>query len=722
MITVKLPDGSIVQFPDGTAPDVMKKALERFKTPANPMADRIAAAKAGTLQMQPGSAERAAEMDRAAEDQIILSRTPGALNALTKFNQGIPFIGEYTDEAAGKLAGLIDGPEADARTSRAVRETQDAMGRAYPKTSGALQIGGGLVGGAVMARAAGPAVLAAAPASLAGRVVAGAVAGAGAGAIEGGVSGYGAGVGDSRMRAAGDRAALGAAFGGLVGGVAPVVGAGVKNALEWMKGRDTGVIANVLGVSKGAAKVIKASVEADDFNAAAKALKRSGGDAMLADAGPAFSQLLDTSIQTSGSAARIGRDAVEGRAAAAGKKLEATFDAVLGKAAGVRNASRGISARTSGARQSAYDTAYGSPIDYASPQGRTIEGVFGRIPDKTLGAAISEANDAMKAAGVKNLQIMAKIADDGSVTFTKMPNVQQLDEIKKALGTIAQNETDAVTGKITGAGLRAKKLASDLRDAITAAVPSYEKAVKLGGDKIAEDAALDAGRKLLSPATTRETVRDMFANPSIAATDAARRGLREHIDETLSNVRAVVSDTNIDAREALKAVKDMSSKAAREKVEIVLGRPKANRLFSALDEASAHLELRAAVARNSATASRQAGQAMAKEVTAPGPIGMLAEASPVKAGRRIVQLFTGTTPERKSVEAQAIFAEIARALTAKRGPEAAAALRLVENAIEGQPISTQEATAIARAFTTAGALSAYQSGTRLLPTPQGGMR
>jgi hypothetical protein len=36
-ITVNLPDGSKANFPDGTPPDVMQKALARFKTPAQPM-------------------------------------------------------------------------------------------------------------------------------------------------------------------------------------------------------------------------------------------------------------------------------------------------------------------------------------------------------------------------------------------------------------------------------------------------------------------------------------------------------------------------------------------------------------------------------------------------------------------------------------------------------------------------------------------------------------
>jgi hypothetical protein len=70
MIEIEGPDGVIYEFPEGTSEDVMRTALMKVyggAQPAqSPMQERIEAAKAGTLQMQPGSAERAAAADATA--------------------------------------------------------------------------------------------------------------------------------------------------------------------------------------------------------------------------------------------------------------------------------------------------------------------------------------------------------------------------------------------------------------------------------------------------------------------------------------------------------------------------------------------------------------------------------------------------------------------------------------------------------------------------------
>lgn len=711
MIEVELPDGTIIEFPEGTDEGTMRRVLGGLTKPdpQQAMRDRVAAAKAGTLQASPDSLSRAAAADQVAQDQVTLATAGPVTAGLTKFNQGLPFVGEYTDEAVGALYGP--------KVGQLARDVQGAMDRQYPATSAGLQIAGGVAGSAPLALAAAPVVTAAAPTSPAMRVAAGAGAGALAGGVEGAVSGYGAGQGDTRMQSAVDRGLMGAAFGGVVGGVAPAVATGIKNLAETIKGRDVNVVAREFGISKDAAKVVKAAIENDDLQAAQAALQRAGSDAMLADASPGASQLLDTAMQAGGAANRIGRDAVETRAVRANTNLSRTLDTILGPVDGVKAATREISQRTANMRQSAYDRAYNAAIDYAGDTGRNIEAVLARIPTRTFQAAVSEANDAMRAAGVTNKQIMAEIADDGAVTFREMPNVQQLDELKKALQAIARNETDAVTGKVTSAGMRANQLARDLASAISDAVPAYRTAVKLGGDKIAEQNALELGRKLLLSGTTRENVAETMQGASQEAKAAAARGLRGYIDDTLANVQAAL--TNFDpnnpttAAEAVKLVKQLSSRANREKVELVLGTGRANALFKQLDEAGAQLATRAAVARNSATASRLAGQQMVNEITAPGALGSLMQGEPGQAMRQIVQLFTGQGGEAQMARKQAIYGEIAQALTGMRGQQAQDALQIVQKAIAGQPVSSAEAARIARTLTTGGALAAYQTGNRL---------
>lgn len=718
MIEVELPDGTVVEFPAGTDEGTIRRVLGGLTKPDSQQAmrDRVAAAKAGTLQASPDSLARAGAADQVAQDQMTLATVGPVTAGLTKFNQGIPFVGEYFDEAVGAVVG----PQA----GQLARDVQGAMDRQFPKTSTALQIGGGVVGGAPMAALAAPAVVGAAPASLAMRVAAGAGAGAVAGGVEGAVSGYGAGVGDNRMQSAVERGAIGAGLGGVIGGLAPAAAAGIKNLAESLKGRDVNVIAGQFGISKDAAKVVKAAIENDDLNAAQAALRRAGSNAMLADASPGASQILDTAMQSGGAANRIGREAVESRAIQANDSLTRSLDTILGPAQGVRGATYEIASRTAPLRAQAYERAYNTAIDYAGDQGRAIEAALERIPTRTIQSAISEANDAMRAAGVTNKQIMAEIADDGAVVFREMPNVQQLDELKKALQSIGRNETDPVTGKITSAGMRANNLARDLSAALADAVPQYRTAVRLGGDKIAEQNALELGRSLLLPGTTRETVGEVMQGASREAREAAQRGLRSYIDDTLANVQAAM--TNFDpnnptaAQEAVKLVKQLSSRANRDKVDAVLGQAKANALFRQLDEAGTQLATRAAVARNSATASRLAGQQMVNEITSPGAIGSLMQGEPGQAMRQIVQLFTGQGSEAQIARKQAIYGEIAQALTGMRGQQAQDALQIVERAIAGQPVSSAEAGRIARTLTTGGALAAYQSGTQLPRTSQYG--
>ena len=318
----------------------------------------------------------------------------------------------------------------------------------------------------------------------------------------------------------------------------------------------------------------------------------------------------------------------------------------------------------------------------------------------------------MRAAGVTNKQIMAEIGADGAVTFREMPNVQQLDEIKKALGSIAQNEVDQF-GRPNAAGLRAKKLAGSLRDAIGDAVGPYKLAVRLGGDKIAEDNALALGKDLLTQRVTRETVGDFVAGkPSKEALAAAKKGLRTFIDDTLANVRRTMADPSTDAGEAMKLIKDLSSRANREKVTAVLGKAGADRVYSVIDEASAAMNVRGAISRNSDTFGRQAMDRTVRDIVEVGPFGYLKQGKPGEAAKRMVQMLTGATKEADQARMQAVYTDIAKALTTIRGPAAQRAIATIDAAIAGQPIKSAQAAQIANVLATGASLSGYQLGTR----------
>lgn len=641
---------------------------------------------------------------------LAAERMGPAQGASASFIAGAPFVGEYADEALGRVDAAVTGrnPEIAQETAR---QSRQQFQESNPGLALTAEIAGGVTGSLPLIAAAAP-VVGAGSGLLQRAAIAGGI-GAVAGGTEGAVQGYGAGTTpETRSAEAWQRGLVGGAAGGVLGAAAPLVGAGARAVADRVRNIDVRAIADEFGVDRRTAAVIRGFLANDDLDAAAARLAQIGDDAMLADAGIGTAQALDTAMASGGRALRTGREAVETRASAAGQRMARTLDEVLGEPEGINTAARGIAQRTSAARSAAYDAAYRRPIDYAADAGRKVESVLQRIPGRQLSAAVQEANEAMQAKGVRNMQIMAQIGEDGSVIFREMPNVQQLDYIKRALGDLASGQVDQF-GRLTPAGLRARDLASDLRDAISEAVPSYSRALRLGGDKIAEDNALRLGKDLLTRNVTVEDAARAMRGASAEARIAARRGLREGIEATLSNVRRTITDPNVDTREAMTLIKDMSSRANIAKMRTVLGKEDAERLFAELDRTAAALELRALVATNSKTAVRQAGMDAVNEATAPGITGTLAQGRPVEAAQKALQELTGATDAAGAARREEVFGQIAEALTQKRGAEAQEALRVVRAAMAGQPLRDEDTARIVREVGVPLLSGLYQSGTRL---------
>lgn len=642
-------------------------------------------------------------------DQQRIAENPVAARA-QEFIQGTPFIGEWGDEAVAMVS-----PQA----AENMRLTSDAMERQNPGQSAALNVAGGITTAAPLAIGAGGAkaldFIAKGSNVLTRGVRAGAVA-APAGAVEGAASFAGRADEGERVREGAKGAGFGAGFGLALGPVASMTGEGVAALAKRIKKLDVRTIADELGISPQAARIVKQGIMSDNLDEAQARLTKLGEDALLADAGPSTGALLDAAATTGGTALKTARDAVEGRSARVGQRLPQVLDGIFGKPKGIKTAAREISQGTASARQKAYDAAYARPIDYSGPKGRQIESVLSRVPPNTLKSAIDEANEALTVAGQRNQQIMAQIADDGSVTFREMPNVQQLDEVKKALDGIARESVDQF-GRMNARGLRARKLASELREAVKDAVPLYGRALRLGGDKVQQDEGLVLGKNLLFKGTGVEDVQG-FLNQGVSneAKKAVRQGVRESIELNLSSVRRTITDPNTDAREAMQLVKEMSSRANVEKLRLVLGGPRADRLLNELDRSAAALELRAAVAQNSKTAIRQSIQDQVAEETAPGLIrrtgGNLG--NPLDAAREVTQSIAAIDARSMSARERGMFAEIARALTGIKGKDAQGALKAVRAALKGQPLKDAQAELIGRAVAGAAALGLYQSGKQRL--------
>ena len=627
------------------------------------------------------------------QEQVV-ERFPVATRAAQAVS-GVPFVGEYTDEAVGMF---------NPKAMEAIRTGREALEATRPIEAAALKIGGAVAGGAAMLRAL-PTL---GGSTLGATALRGAGAGAGLGVAEGAVSGYGRGEGDTRMGEAQTGALIGGAVGGAVGLVAPVVGAGIREAWKNYKGRSVTEISRSFGISTDAAKVVRTAIENDDLTAAQAALQRAGSTSMLADAGPSTQRLLDVSVTSGGAAPRIAGEAVTERAREASVKMTTVLDDVLGAPEGAGALQRGIRQDTQQARSQSYRVAYAQPIDYSRPRGRALESLLTRVPQ----GAINRANELMRIEGQQSSQILARIAPDGSVTYTRMPDVRQLDYMTRALGDVAEAQNAA--GKLGGTtqlGRATSNLQRQIRTVLRREVPEYGTALDTAADAISRVKAVDLGRDALSSTTTREMVRDGMMGASAPERSAAKAGLRSAIDDTLARVNAVATDPNTDIREFQKLANNiLRNRATRDKMAVILGQRDADRLYQELDEAVVSLELRAAIARNSATQQRQAIAGTVEAITAPGALSQLLAGEPVNATKRVTQLFTGTTPEARALRTMGIYDEIAKSLVGIRGTQAQQALRLVERAMAGEALNDTHARIIARALTVPAAAGAFRAG------------
>jgi hypothetical protein len=637
-------------------------------------AERIAAAKSGTLA--PPSDARLATVnafDNVAELQMNTpANDPSAFGAfMGNLAPGLTF--GAADEIAAGVGSMIEGrPYADVldglRGQEEVLRTEQPMASLAGNIAGAVAPGVAGVGLVSGARSLPAAV---------GR-------GMGFGAAAGGAQGFLTGEDGlaNRMMGAGIGAGMGAALGGAI----PLVGAGIQRAAragsDMLRGSRVGnEIGGQLGVSNNAGRVIGDLLSPEDPAAMRAAMATAGPRAMLADASPTTGAMLDATLRSPTTGARLAGERVAARAANAGDEIiDALSGGMQGPRQGVASVMEGIRTGTAGARSSAYDAAYAKPIDYASPAGaKLLDDVSPRIP----GEAISYANRLMKLRGEKSPQIMASIADDGTVTFTNPPDVRQWDYIKQALDGLAESGDGAgALGGQTRMGSAYQGLAKEIRDSVKKLVPEYGVALDTAADAITRRNAVQFGADLLSPRVTTEEALAEIATATGGQKAAMRDGLRGQVDEVIGNVKAVGSDQNIDARQALKAFTDFSSPNARRKMEALFG-DEWPAIVTKLDEAGAALGLRARTAANSATNQRTLVQETITDVVEPNA---LMKGKPFATASDAFATLMNANPAAIKRMGRDVQGEIADLLTREgQGPQAVTA---IVDALAKNPINT----------------------------------
>lgn len=646
-------------FPAKASGMTHEQKVEAYRStkPGDPWGDYLAADIQRPQRGETASQAKVRAEGTGSTDRVDMS---GTGKAAATFLQGVPFVGEYMDEGLGWAAGKM-GLQSQEDATEAIRAGQADMDQNAPKTATALRIGGGVAGGVAGAGA----VPWWAPQSLGMTALYGSGTGGLLGTLEGAISGYGSGTdAESRKGNAKTRAVVGGLLGATIGGAAPFIAEGVGRGARWvLDQRNVAREARQAGLSRPSYEIMTRAMEADGSlqGQGAQRIAAAGPEGMLADAGPNAETLLDVTMQRTGQSANVARDAIEGRAQRAGMQANDALDNAFGVPRGMDTMETGIRQGSAPARQAAYDAAYAVPVNYADPAGQRLEQMLQRVP----GDIINRANRLMQIEGMQSNNIMAQIAPDGTVTYTRLPDVRQLDYITRAINLAAESGDGAgALGGQTALGRAYQGLSREIRQTVRGLVPEYGVALDTAAEPIAARQALVFGERMLNPGTSRDEVVNTLAGMSQAERQQVAAGVRSFIDERLSNVQRTMTD-EAEIREAIRAVKDLSSRAVREKITAFLGPQQANGLFETIDQAARSLELRANVGMNSRTFVRTDTARTIDEATTGGVGGAIRAGEPVTTTKKVVQGLLGGTEADNLARKDEVYAEIARALTSQ---------------------------------------------------------
>jgi hypothetical protein len=569
--------GAIITSPSGSSTFVSSG----YSTTDREQIDRIR-----SEQLSAPEASRRSIFESVVREDPILTRAATA-------TQGVPFVGEYADEALG-LMGFEGGQQA-------MRLGQKAMAETRPGQTAALQLGTGLAATAPLAAAAVPVR----GASLAKSLFFGAPIAAGAGSLEGAVSGYGAGeTPEERALNAQQRAIIGGVVGGGLGIAAPFAswGAG-KVASGVVGGGRVARLAREMGLSPEAARVAGSTAEFEPN------ITIPDQPASLAEISPEMRSVLDLSMSVPSAGRAEARDVIDQQAREAAQRLNANLDAALGEPSGVKLQQMDLMRDTAAQRDELYTAAYAQPIDYSTDAGRRLESLIDRV-DSDI---INRANTLMTREGKRSSQIIAEVADDGSVTFRRPPDVQQIDYITRALqsrvNTMGAEPEDVRT---------LRSLLTDIRTTTDELVPEYGAARSRAAEVIGEREAFNTGYDVLGSGMKREDVQIAMQGLTEGERANVRSGIRQRIDDIIARASAPLDPEGEEYKEALKALRLLRSREARDKLRLVLGEDAGDALMQQINETIEPIAVRAQVGRGSQTAPRKFAEQALQEQIAPG--------------------------------------------------------------------------------------------------------
>jgi hypothetical protein len=452
-ITVNGPNGVTINFPEGTDAATIESVMSQALGASKP-----AAPEKGWLETIGGMANAAV---RGAADVATL----GTMDKIAAGLGSLTGIGGTRGDYAGNLA--------------AQRGADKQAGEEYPVSN----IVGSVAGGVAL-----PVARLAKGAGLGAQSLNAAVTGAGIGGAYS-VGKQLDGVAPSDFaKVDPSQAATGALVGGAIGAVAPSAIAGIQKAYGAGATQFNRVFApRDLAESKVAAALSRDKMTPADVTAR---LSASTPEATVADvAGENTRRLLKLGAQTPGSGREMAVKVLDERAGGQPQRMLTGVADDLADGGVYYQKLDKITADLKTKASPVYDKAYATPLSGKAQL--DLEAITPRIP----ASAINRANQLMKVEGVKSQQILATVADDGTVAFSRPPDVRQWDYIGRGINELIDGaDGKGATGGTNQMGRALGGLKRQIDEVLESGAPALGEARRIFAGDIVLKKAIEKGR------------------------------------------------------------------------------------------------------------------------------------------------------------------------------------------------------------------------------------
>ncbi|MGI9345514.1 MAG: hypothetical protein ACR2PW_04535 [Gammaproteobacteria bacterium] len=610
MIEVELPDGRILEFPDGTPQETIQNVVQQVAQPEQQQSRSI-------LQTVEDVGRSLAE-----------GATLGGAGEVAAAGQTALRLGALGNPILGAARGLLNPTQTEQIFTQELAQ-QDARDREIPA---GVAIPGQIAGGLAAAAIFGPGAAGTTASRTFPALLRGARVGAGTGAVAGALSAEGPP--SQRLEGAVRGGVMGGALGAAAVPVTAAVGRGVRALAEPSARRAT----------RRAAQKIEQAFERDQIGptrAAARA-RTLGPQATVADVGGRNVQRLARGVTASpGAAERLAGRTLEGRALSQPSRIAQAVNRIRGGRNFASSVDDVVAIRRSNA-----DELYAEALDQATSlpsRGRLVGNEITELIEDSprVRAAIRQA---------KSFRRFRQLPDN---------DYRVLDQAYKNLGGQAR-AINREGNPVLAANMRNE--ASELLAAISDEVPAYRRAVEVFSDESSLLDALQDGRSFLraDSAVTRRLIQDM--------TDGEREMFTIGVGQALEDISGRVR-SGADATRRLFATPEI-----RDKIRAALPDNRQFRQFQSTMLREAQFgQTRNAVLSGSRTATLQediadlaAPARSAIEATQAATVGGLSGlATNVigQLGRRLTGADSGRLPE-------PVRDEIARLLLSAGGPQA----------------------------------------------------